>query len=105
MNLDEVLCLLLPSDLNTSSNSILCPCSYLNKATLINVRPGCGLQYYSSLTDIDRRRQEHSLALLQYEVREIVLKCDNEDIDMDFELDEGSEFLSSFLSYYINDLV
>jgi len=68
MNLDEVLCSLLPSDLNTSDNSILCPCPRLNKATLINVRPGCGLQYYSSPTDIDRRRQEHGSAPLQYEV-------------------------------------
>ena len=101
MNLDEVLCLLLLSDLNTSDNSILCPCPHLNKATLINVCPGCGLQYYSSLTDIDRRRQKYGSAPLQCEVREIVLKCDDEDIDMDFELDEGSEFLS----YYINDLV
>jgi len=105
MNLDEVLCSLLPSDLNTSDNSILCPCPHLNKTTLINVRPGCGLQYYLSLTDIDRRRREHSSAPLQCKVREIVLKCDDEDIDMDFELDEGSEFLSSFLSYYINNLV
>jgi len=101
INLDEVLCLLLLSDLNTSNNSILCPCSRLNKATLINVCPGCGPQCYSSLTDIDRRRQEHGSAPLQYEVQEIVLKYDDEDIDMDFELDEGSEFLS----YYINNLV
>jgi len=99
MNLDEVLCSLLPSDLNTSDNSILCPCPHLDKATLINVRSGCGPQYYLSLTDIDRRRREHGSAPLQCEVREIVLKYDDEDIDMDFELDEGSGF------YYINDLV
>ena len=105
MNLDEVLCSLLPSDLNTSSNSILCPCPHLNKATLINVCPSCGSQYYSSLTNIDRRRQEYGSVPLQCKVQEIVLKCDNEDIDMDFELDEGSEFLSSFLFYYINNLV
>jgi len=105
MNLDQVLCLLLPSDLNTSDNSILCLCPRLNKATLINVCPGCGPQYYSSLRDIDRRRRKHSSALLQCKIREIVLKCDDEDIDMEFELDEGSEFLSSFLSYYINDQV
>jgi len=101
MNLDEVLCSLLPSDLNTSNNSILCPCPRLDKATLINVHPGYGPQYYSSLTDIDKRRREYSSALLQCEVQEIVLKYDNKDIDMDFELDEGSEFLS----YYINNLV
>ena len=100
MNLDEVLCSLLPSDLNTSDNSISCPCPRLDKATLINVRPGCGPQYYSSLTDIDGRRREHGSALLQCEVREIVLKHDDEDIDMDFELDDGSEFFSD----YINDL-
>jgi len=101
INLDEVLCSLLPSDLNISNNSILCPCPCLDKATLINVCPGCGPQYYLSLTDIDRRRWEHGSAPLQCEVQEIVLKYDNEDIDMDFELDKGSEFLS----YYINDLV
>jgi len=100
MNLDEVLCSLLPSDLNTSDNSISCPCPHLDKATLINVRPGCGPQYYSSLTDINERRREYGSALLQCEVREIVLKHDDEDIDMDFELDDGSESLSD----YINDL-
>jgi len=68
MNLDEVLCSFLPSDLNTSDNSILCPCPCLDKATLINVHPGCGPQYYSSLTDIDRRRREHGSAPLQCEV-------------------------------------
>jgi len=99
MNLNEVLCLLLPSDLNTSDNSILCPCSHLDKVTLINVHPGCGPQYYLSLTDIDRRRRKHGSAPLQCEVWEIVLKYDDEDIDMDFELNEGSKF------YYINDLV
>ena len=68
MNLDEVLCSFLPSDLNTSDNSILCPCPCLDKATLVNVHPGCGPQYYSSLTDIDRRRWEHGSAPLQCEV-------------------------------------
>jgi len=101
MNLDKVLCSLLLSDLNTSNNSILCPCPRLDKATLINVCPGCGPQCYLSLTDIDRRRRDHGSAPLQCKVQEIVLKCDDKDIDMDFELDEGSEFLS----YYINNLV
>jgi len=106
MNLDEVLCSLLPSDSNTPDNSILCPCPRLDKATLINVRPGCGPRYYSSLSDIDGKRREHGSTSLQCEVREIVLEHDDEDINMDFELNEGFELDegSEFLSDYIDDL-
>jgi len=104
MNLDEILCSLLPSDLNTPDNSILCPCPRLDKVTLTNVHPGCAPQYHSGLAGIDGKRREHGSTLLRcVEVREIVLKYDGEDIDMDFELDEDSEYLSDEDSELLSD--
>jgi len=88
MDLDKTLCSLLPSDSNTRDNSILCPCPHLDKVTLTNVRPGCAAQCYSILAYIDERRREHnSTSLGCVEVREIPLKYNDEDMNMDYELD------------------
>ncbi|KAF5354227.1 hypothetical protein D9756_007006 [Leucocoprinus leucothites] len=91
MDLEEVLPSLLPSALNATHNSILCPCPRLEKLTLGDVDPDHAVQCHDVVAYVDERRREcGSLSLRYLDVQE--LRIEDVDEDMDFYSDEGAEF-------------
>ncbi|KXN91579.1 hypothetical protein AN958_00372 [Leucoagaricus sp. SymC.cos] len=94
MDLQEVIDSLLPSLLNTTDNSILCPCPRLEHLSLRNVESDYALEYPFIVSRLNSARQINGSVRLTCDVQQLRLEDDDEDMDVDLDSAEDVEFSS-----------